>query len=800
MISESLPVRDAAFDGGPLRLHGAPYESGLGVTADSEIVYALGGRYGDFSAVVGLDDGSPGDDPALRFMVFLDDILAYDSGVLRRRDMPQPFEVPAAGIQQMRLVTRGEQGHGDWADAQMRVAGPGPVPASSFLDRLLDERRRLAESRSQGRLQAQEIATQERRTLDDLFSRNTVEIASGVRFVKTPGRLTLATDALSVGVGYGGDDHGRITVLDLAGNRLLLNSVAPAVELASGERYALTDDFLPILARGYTTQLVDDPGFGPGRELRARFRSRDGHLTMWLSFRLYERHPALLYQIGIEGLPLDQPAAFLMLDPAQGGGVAAGRQPLYLTDYNRLRFGGIPDDGLLREERVGHSKPVWIWSPESNRGLLLAAIDETAASPYFTVQRAPGAANAAVAFAGGAAASIGPARVSPRLYLEATYTPHMQNAFAHFREAMAVLYPPLPFPSWVRQQWLSWYVNYFDLHESGLRKQVEQITQQFAGVGPWHLLVDAGWYVGEGRPDADWRNVDRDKFPEGLRSFVDEAHGNGVNIVLYFGTPYLNTQEAPGNWMGLTGLARLHPDWLILTGGDDMVQHYLMNYAQPELRAYVNQVMEDYYRGYGVDGMKVDGLASAEGDLPLSAAGPAWLLGERTAAQTMDIYRTTAKTARAAGGSPYIESGWSSPVFAHPYAHTFRFGDEAPAFSNPYPMGGLVEHIDYAAYQAALGQPANMGAIYGNPNVSAIPRWWLEAALAMGNQVALSFDLEALEPGPRDHLRALMAHYRPFSGETRFDGRTAPEVFATTVGPLTYVGALNRSPEPRGFT
>src|SRR5262249_34329559 len=151
---------------------------------------------------------------------------------------------------------------------------------------------------------------------------------------------------------------------------------------------------------------------------------------------------------------------------------------------------------------------------------------------------------------------------------------------------MGVLYPTVPLPDWVQHQWLSWYVYYFDINEDVLRQQVDYIADNLAGTGQWHLLVDAGWYVGEGRPDADWRNVDRDKFPQGLREFVDYAHQRGVKIVLYFGTPYLNTQEAPGNWMGMTGLAHEHPDWLILTGQDDTTSHYLMDYANPGLRDY----------------------------------------------------------------------------------------------------------------------------------------------------------------------------------------------------------------------
>lgn len=799
LVTEGLPVRDAALDGAPLRIGGVPYYRGLGVGGGSEVVYALRGHYVRFEAVAGLQDDAWGEDPSLRFFVFLDDVLAFDSGVLRRGDAPQQVDLPVTGVQELRLATSGIEGHGAWAGATLAVPDAQQVTdaAATLQARLRAERERRAEARVSHTLELSAIAAIERLRLGLMLGGTVKQDAGVVRVISAPGRLTLANGRTSATLGTGGGEQARLTVLDLSTNRLLLHRATPTVALASGEYYRLHEQ-RAAAPDDVQTRPIDEPGFGPGKELRARFRSADGLLTFWITLQLFDDHPALLYQTGVEGAATSERAAFLLLDAAEGSSVAVGERPQYLTDYNRLRLGALPDDGLLREERIGNSKPVWLWNAEDGSGLLLAAIDDTATSPFLTLRREPGAAAAQISF-GAEQARQYEGLVSPRLYIEATYTAHLHEAFAPFRGAMAALYPTLPLPEWVQHQWLSWYVYYFDINEDLLRQQVDYIADHLAGAGEWHLLVDAGWYVGEGRPDAEWRNVDRVKFQDGLRAFVDYAHQRGVRIVLYFGAPYLNTQEASGNWMGLTGLARQYPEWLIFTSADELAEHYLMDFAQPGLRAYVGDVMGDFYRDYGVDGMKIDGLASSEGELPAQEAGASWLLDRRAAAQTMDIYRFLHESANAVAPAPYIESGWSTPLFAHPYSHTFRFGDESTAFSNPYPMGGLVEHIDYAAYQAALGQPANMGAIYGDPNISAVPRWWLEAALAMGNQIALGFDLTLLEPGPRDHFRALLAHYRPFTGQTTFDGKLAPEVFATTSGPLTYAGVLNRAADARRF-
>lgn len=800
LVREGIPSRDTSFTGGALRLAGQSYQRGVGTAVGSEIVYHLGGKYRRFTAWVGLDDATPSADSEGRFLVFLDDVRVFNSGLMRRDDPPQGIELPVTGINELRLVTLGTDGLADWADARLLPAGEASDdPPSSLLDDVVSAGIERAAARARNAEELDALLVAERNRLDDLVSRQpAAERAAPVAVLVEPDRLTLMNAALSVSLGFGGPDNGYLTAFDLAQRRVLIHKTTSSVTLASGRRYVLHEDFLPAHGESYLLREVHEPVFGEGKQVVAKFISRDGRLSALVDLALFADQPSFLYRLALEDVDEDERAAFTFFDPAAGSSLNVGKQASYLTDYNRLRVSAIPDDGLIREERVGLGKPVLLWSRDDGRGLILAAIEETPTTPYFTVELPQGQVVARVGF-GSAAASASQSHESPRLYVESTATPHLQDALARYRALMGELYPSRPLPSWVRQQWLSWYVYYMDLNEQVLKEQVDAIAQQLNDLGPWHILIDAGWYVADGRPDADWRKVDTVKFPGGLRSIVDYAHARGIKVVLYLGTPYINTYEETGNWMGLTGLIRAHPDWLIPLGSDELAEHYLLDYRNPQVRRYFVNVLRDFFGRYDVDGIKVDGLASAEGDLPGGPAGPRWVLDETTN-QTMNIYRFTFQEAQTLRPDLYLESGWSTPVFAHPYAHTFRFGDEYPNLTNPYPMGGLFEHIDYAAYQLALGQPANMGALYGDPPDAKALHWWLGAALALGNQVSLSLPFAQMSDEALARYRALLTHYRPFAGTTRTDGRISPRWFATTVGPLTYLGVVNRWPEPQEFT
>lgn len=116
--------RNRSMEDKPITMDGKVYAKGLGVHANSELVYALDGRQSGFTAVVGVDDEAQSGE--LIFQVWLDGQKAWDSGVMRK-GMVKPVAIPLAGRKELRLVVDsngpGDWDHADWANAQFLVPG-----------------------------------------------------------------------------------------------------------------------------------------------------------------------------------------------------------------------------------------------------------------------------------------------------------------------------------------------------------------------------------------------------------------------------------------------------------------------------------------------------------------------------------------------------------------------------------------------------------------------------------------------------------------------------------------------------
>jgi hypothetical protein len=266
----------------------------------------------------------------------------------------------------------------------------------------------------------------------------------------------------------------------------------------------------------------------------------------------------------------------------------------------------------------------------------------------------------------------------------------------------------------------------------------------------------------------------------------------------YVSVPYLDSRERAGDWLGLGDLIEQHRDWLIELGADAARESFAFDFGRSDVRAYWRAVIEDLLLTYDMDAIKVDGLGNAEGALLSPEAVDAFGRVEAVADQAMEIYRFFHAEATRLKPDVYIQAGWLTPTLANPYCHAFWYGDDYPAFSNPYPFPGLREKVDYATIQQRLlGQRSNMGNVYDEPNRSTINRWWIGAGLALGTQVALSFDLTRLSAESLGDYRALLAHYDAFAGETRFGPGLYPDYFATTLDGLTRLGVMNRADDAR---
>ena len=89
------------------------------------------------------------------------------------------------------------------------------------------------------------------------------------------------------------------------------------------------------------------------------------------------------------------------------------------------------------------------------------------------------------------------------------------------------------------------------------------------------------------------------------------------------------------------------------------------------------------------------------------------------------------------------------------------------------------------------------GFAYGDPNHDVIPRWLLEASIALGTQISLGFDLPSMTNQTLSAYRARLNHYHPHEGEMFTVGPFPANAFGSHWGGMTYLGLMNRETDPR---
>lgn len=161
-----------------------------------------------------------------------------------------------------------------------------------------------------------------------------------------------------------------------------------------------------------------------------------------------------------------------------------------------------------------------------------------------------------------------------------------------------------PGPVTVYDTW--WNIN-VEFDDAFLRKMVDVA----ADVGQEYFLLDAGWYagapttaIGFGAGVGNWEEVDRKKFPNGLRAFADYVRSKGLKFGLWF---------EPERVARGSILARKHPEWVIWL--PESVQedrpyttrgHGVLDYGRPEVREWISGVIERYIRELDVRYMRHD--------------------------------------------------------------------------------------------------------------------------------------------------------------------------------------------------
>jgi alpha-galactosidase len=125
------------------------------------------------------------------------------------------------------------------------------------------------------------------------------------------------------------------------------------------------------------------------------------------------------------------------------------------------------------------------------------------------------------------------------------------------------------------------------------------------GIKPDFWILDAGWYPSQGQ----WSNtgtweVDRERFPHGLRELADHVHANGMKFVVWFEPERL----VPGSW-----LDENHPEWLLPCKADmnttpqfGKSHNRLLNLGNPDAWKWVVEHIDNLLTSQGIDVYRQD--------------------------------------------------------------------------------------------------------------------------------------------------------------------------------------------------
>lgn len=113
------------------------------------------------------------------------------------------------------------------------------------------------------------------------------------------------------------------------------------------------------------------------------------------------------------------------------------------------------------------------------------------------------------------------------------------------------------------------------------------------GIKMDHWIIDAGWYVNRnGWTDTGTWEVDKKRFPQGLRQVADLAHQHRMDFIVWFEPERVNV----GTW-----LAENHPEWVLGGKGGG-----LLNLGDPDARKWITNRVDTMLTEEGIDHYRGD--------------------------------------------------------------------------------------------------------------------------------------------------------------------------------------------------
>ena len=145
----------------------------------------------------------------------------------------------------------------------------------------------------------------------------------------------------------------------------------------------------------------------------------------------------------------------------------------------------------------------------------------------------------------------------------------------------------------------SWYLHYQDINE-------EKIEAALAGIDSDNFdlfQIDDGFETFVG----DWMDIDRKKFPDGLKGIVDKIHEKGLRAGIWLAPFVCETKSR---------IYREHPDWILKKDGKEVFAgsnwsgDAALDISREDVQSYIRECLE-YYIDLGFDFFKLDFLYAA---------------------------------------------------------------------------------------------------------------------------------------------------------------------------------------------
>ncbi|WP_410657920.1 alpha-galactosidase [Amycolatopsis sp. lyj-112] len=157
----------------------------------------------------------------------------------------------------------------------------------------------------------------------------------------------------------------------------------------------------------------------------------------------------------------------------------------------------------------------------------------------------------------------------------------------------------LPHPGELRPVlYNSWEATGFDVTEAGQRSLAEKAST----LGVELFVMDDGWFgarTGDHAGLGDWQ-VNRDRFPDGLKPLVDQVHRLGMKFGLWVEPEMVNPDS---------DLYRAHPDWVLHhphRTRSELRQQLVLNFARPDVAGWAHGWLDSLVGEHGIDFLKWD--------------------------------------------------------------------------------------------------------------------------------------------------------------------------------------------------